>query len=586
MNYAEHREAQPLNQVEPPSIVREDQRKEDAVAVQADLVQQQQKSPDAASPAVSAEWQPSLVFQHDTRYLDKHVGRDPHPIHSAFSRDSRAETETRRIKGNGSSSNALSCWLMALMTLNTLVLCMTIWQLRVRASRMMHAQELAIGELADAVKLRLLPCFEQGFQANTLTPSVLDARITQRLYDWTLEKHEVVFAPSVDDASSVFDGPPAYSNSQGPPDLIAGSPEEGAPVDFLLSPAALPATGATLANGFGMRGRSASSASDRTLPSQEEEEGAPPLFGGRMHAVQPTPPDGRLGCAKLSLASKGLRQLLLLCNFEKLLSVDVSDNKLASLYPLRLAANLVLINACKNALTSAAELSANHKLEHVDLSYNSIDTPGDWQYNARLRVLRLRGNRLTSLKDANLKANHLLRELDISQNEITSLEQLPVLRCLDTLDVGYNKLKSLKGLEQLPCLVVLHAEANNLVSLNPLGLGRHSMLREVYVHQNDGLRWPRQLRELKSTEALQSLQLSPGPLATIPHWRLHVVYELPELLQLDGQIITAEERLAAREAFGELIYIHRRVWESLVDDEAFEDRRLLKLEEEILEDKE
>ncbi|KAL8448317.1 hypothetical protein Emed_003847 [Eimeria media] len=322
------------------------------------------------------------------------------------------------------------------------------------------------------------------------------------------------------------------------------------------------------------------------LPSQEEEEGAPPLYGGRMHAVQPTPPEGRLGCAKLSLASRGLRQLLLLSNYEKLLSVDVSDNKLTSLYPLRLAANLVVINACKNQLTSPTELSANHKLEHVDLSYNSIDTLGDWQYNARLRVLRFRGNRLTCLKDANLKANNLLRELDISHNEITSLEQLPVLRCLDTLNVGHNKLKSLKGLEQLPCLVVLHAEANELDSLDPLGLGRHCMLREVYVHQNSGLRLPRQLRQLKATEALQKLQLSPGPVVTIPHWRLHVVHELPQLLQLDEQVITAEERLAAREAFGELVYIHRRVWESLVDDEAFEDRRLLKLEEETLEEKE
>ncbi|KAL8275042.1 hypothetical protein Esti_001098 [Eimeria stiedai] len=303
-----------------------------------------------------------------------------------------------------------------------------------------------------------------------------------------------------------------------------------------------------------------------------------------MHTVQPTPPDGRLGCAKLSLASRGLKQLLVLCNFEKLLCVDVSDNKLASLYPLRLAANLVLLNASRNAVTSAAELSANHKLEHVDLSLNSIDTLGDWQYNPRLRVLRMRGNRLSSFADANFKANNLLRELDISNNEVTSLEHLPVLRCLDTLNVGYNKLKSLKGLEQLPCLVELHAEANCLNSLDPLGLGKHSMLREVYVHENSGLRWPRQLRGLKATEALQSLQLSPGPMVTIAHWRLHVVHELPQLLQLDEQAITAKERLAAREAFGELVYIHRRVWESLVDDEAFEDRRLLKLEEETLDE--
>lgn len=92
--------------------------------------------------------------------------------------------------------------------------------------------------------------------------------------------------------------------------------------------------------------------------------------------VQPTPPDGRLGCAKLTLAGRGLRQLMLLCDFRKLLSLDVSNNKLTSLYPVRLASNLVLLNASRNELTTPAELSANNKLEHVDLSYNAIDTLG------------------------------------------------------------------------------------------------------------------------------------------------------------------------------------------------------------------
>ncbi|KAL8448318.1 hypothetical protein Emed_003848 [Eimeria media] len=273
MIYAEPHEAPPLHQVESPLIVRDEQAKEEVLGVQTAPAQGQKKQqPHAASPGVSAEWQPSLVFQHDTRYLDKHAGREPPPSPSAFTHDSRAETETRRSKGSGGSSNALGCWLMALMTLNTLVLCVTVWQLRVRASRMMHAQEMAIGELADAVKLRLLPCFEQGFQASTLTPSVLDARITQRLYDWTLEKHEVFLAPSIDDASSVFDGPPAYINPQGPPELMGGPPDEGAPVDYLLSPGPLITNGVSFANGFGTRPRSASSASDRSI-SEDNDSG-------------------------------------------------------------------------------------------------------------------------------------------------------------------------------------------------------------------------------------------------------------------------------------------------------------------------
>lgn len=68
---------------------------------------------------------------------------------------------------------------------------------------------------------------------------------------------------------------------------------------------------------------------------------------------------------------------MLLCDVKKLLSIDISDNKLTSLYPVRLAANLVYLNASNNQIRSAAELSANAKLEHVDLRRNLITSLGD-----------------------------------------------------------------------------------------------------------------------------------------------------------------------------------------------------------------
>ncbi|CDJ40456.1 hypothetical protein, conserved [Eimeria tenella] len=228
------------------------------------------------------------------------------------------------------------------------------------------------------------------------------------------------------------------------------------------------------------------------------QKSLPPETGARflregLSGLQQTPPDGRLAYVCLSLCGRGLRQLMLLCDVKKLLSIDISDNKLTSLYPVRLAANLVYLNASNNQIRSAAELSANAKLEHVDLRRNLITSLGDWQFNVRLRVLRLGGNKLDSLKYGNLTRNSLLRELDISNNAIESLEQLPYLKCLDTLDISSNSLKSLDGIQQAPLLVVLHAQ------------------------------------------------------------------------------------FAAAEAFGSLEYAQRRVWESLIPDEPFADRRLLKL---------
>ena len=95
-----------------------------------------------------------------------------------------------------------------------------------------------------------------------------------------------------------------------------------------------------------------------------------------LSGLQQTPPDGRLGNVSLSLAGRGLGRLVLLCDFTKLLVLDVSHNKLRSLYPIRLAANLVRLHAHKNQIQSANELSANPKLEHVDLSNNHIAALG------------------------------------------------------------------------------------------------------------------------------------------------------------------------------------------------------------------
>ncbi|KAL8275041.1 hypothetical protein Esti_001097 [Eimeria stiedai] len=87
MMYAEPPEAAPLNQVEPPSAVREESPEGDALRVQTahrEQREQQEKEPPQPAPrAVSGEWQPLLLFQHDTRHLDKQGGELPPPSRSA-----------------------------------------------------------------------------------------------------------------------------------------------------------------------------------------------------------------------------------------------------------------------------------------------------------------------------------------------------------------------------------------------------------------------------------------------------------------------------------------------------------------------
>lgn len=89
-------------------------------------------------------------------------------------------------------------------------------------------------------------------------------------------------------------------------------------------------------------------------------------------------------------------------------------------------------------------------------------------------------------------------------------------------------------------------QANNLESLEPLGLGRNPLLRELHLQENAGLVSPHQLFPLKAVKGLQDLRLCPGPMASTPHWRLPIVHDLPQLLQLDDAVITAEEQVGEK----------------------------------------
>lgn len=85
--------------------------------------------------------------------------------------------------------------------------------------------------------------------------------------------------------------------------------------------------------------------------------------------------------------------------------------------------------------------------------------PGDWSFNLRLRILKLGGNLLTSLR-GDISRNVFLRHLDLSNNRLTRLAGLPSTLFVEELLVANNRLTSLEGLESFGQLTTLNVHVS------------------------------------------------------------------------------------------------------------------------------
>lgn len=129
----------------------------------------------------------------------------------------------------------------------------------------------------------------------------------------------------------------------------------------------------------------------------------------------------------------------------------------------------------------------------------------------------LSGNKITRIEGLD---NLPIRELRLAHNQITSLDGLDNLPCLSALDVSFNQIKTLQPLQRLPHLTHVNVAGNALQFL-------------------------RQTEYLTSCTWLHVLYIDHNPCTLKPHYRLRVIYRLPNLKQLDEVIVSTEEKVRA-----------------------------------------
>ena len=176
------------------------------------------------------------------------------------------------------------------------------------------------------------------------------------------------------------------------------------------------------------------------------------------------------------------------------------------------------------ARTSSTNPQAHAICDRCGFRYNWVNLK--WQYDWR-------GASLQNLK--------FLQVLDLSYNKIAAISGLDGLR-LQELNLEGNELSSLEGLGGLPSLSVLNVARNKLESLQPLQSCQSLLTLDAGHNAVSVLR---QVEFLRPLPWLANLTLMGNPGARKAHYRLRVLFKLPNLKRLDTSNASAEEQVRA-----------------------------------------
>ncbi|XP_042734875.1 centriolin isoform X2 [Lagopus leucura] len=148
----------------------------------------------------------------------------------------------------------------------------------------------------------------------------------------------------------------------------------------------------------------------------------------------------------------------------------------------------------------------------------------------------------------NLERCSKLERLNLSNNQIEKIEKLDKLLKLRELNLSYNKISKIEGMEHLRNLQKMNLAGNKIEHI-PVWVGKKlRSLRILNLKQNK-VSSLHEVAKLKPLQDLTSLFLAGNPVASLPHYRLYVIFHLRALENLDGQPVTNRDRQEALQRF-------------------------------------
>ena len=217
---------------------------------------------------------------------------------------------------------------------------------------------------------------------------------------------------------------------------------------------------------------------------------------------------------KLVVQNRELTNVFILSTYIHLRYVDLSFNKLTSLFPLQNMRFLVSLKVTNNKLTSP-QMSNFPFLQFLDLTGNPLKTTKGIKQQS-LEKLILSKAQLECLEDMTTDNLPNLVHLNITHNALKKLDGLEH-RTLKTLYAAGNKLRNLSGVSRLSSLTRLHLRDNRISSLKGLD-EEHEALEYLSVRSN-GLEEMDELYHLSRLKKLTTLVIADNAVSDSDSYR-------------------------------------------------------------------
>lgn len=180
-----------------------------------------------------------------------------------------------------------------------------------------------------------------------------------------------------------------------------------------------------------------------------------------------TPLKPMTGLREIYLQNNAINDLSALSGMDALVSIDVSYNLVPSISPLFNCTALKNISAGNNAITSLAGIEKLNSLETLNVSYNTISDVSPLAACVSLKQLNIASNLIADISALNT-LNQMV-EFNFSRNSVSVLPQFEKDCALVTIDGSHNHIEALDQLEGLVNLNNVFMDYNEeLASIDPL----------------------------------------------------------------------------------------------------------------------
>ncbi|NXL06774.1 LRC23 protein, partial [Mesembrinibis cayennensis] len=237
---------------------------------------------------------------------------------------------------------------------------------------------------------------------------------------------------------------------------------------------------------------------------------------------------------------RDLTDISLLERFIHLRYVDLSENKLQDLSPLRGLTHLLWLKVDGNLLTSACMQELPY-LQIISFAHNRIRAT-EGITHPRLASLCLKGNKIQTALGLSHGQLFNLQILELRGNALESTAGLSLPK-LKNLYLAQNAIRRLEGLEGLGQLSTLHLRDNQLETLDGF-CGSMKSLQYLNL-RNNGISSLQEVAKLQVLPMLQALVLLDNPCSDEANYRLEVLALLPHLQRLDKELFEQDERAEA-----------------------------------------